>query len=359
MNENYLLNNEAAKKLYFEYAKNLPTLYLYFNCKVSEKPYDNITQAFIWNDYYKLFLLDNSPLNILEASDYTIFKEFCNLIPKLAMHPIYILAHIELKENFDCQLEINGDNCDAIWYHCNDYIKNNDFSDFYVQKKNNCINIPYLDLNGLLDKCINDENITDLESFENAAIKVLTLYNENGCKRAHLNRIVDDFNKPNPYQANLILQRIRERDKTLIDSDLALLEAQALRTIGIKAKEMGWKYFSDNENWGTNGDLFSYLAYSSALPELIEIVSGDFIASSFNFSELISKYAHSYPIGDMIFHIESTSPTAAYARYDYYKRILCNLLGEAIENGEYTSDESTVKKIIEDILYNNLKEAIK
>lgn len=43
----------------------------------------------------------------------------------------------------------------------------------------------------------------------------------------------------------------------------------------------------------------------------------------------------------------------SYPRHEYFRRILCNLFGEEIENGELPDDIPLVGKIIEDICYHN------
>lgn len=43
----------------------------------------------------------------------------------------------------------------------------------------------------------------------------------------------------------------------------------------------------------------------------------------------------------------------SYTRHEYFRRILCNLLGTWVENGEFPSDMKTLGKIVEDICYNN------
>jgi glucuronate isomerase len=43
----------------------------------------------------------------------------------------------------------------------------------------------------------------------------------------------------------------------------------------------------------------------------------------------------------------------SYARHEYFRRILCRLIGGWIENGQYAYDEDIVKEIIEGICYNN------
>lgn len=46
----------------------------------------------------------------------------------------------------------------------------------------------------------------------------------------------------------------------------------------------------------------------------------------------------------------------SYTRHEYFRRILCNLIGGWIENGEYPNDLEAAGKIVQDISYNNAKE---
>lgn len=43
----------------------------------------------------------------------------------------------------------------------------------------------------------------------------------------------------------------------------------------------------------------------------------------------------------------------SYTRHEYFRRILCNLIGGWVENGEYPYDEKALEKIIKGICYNN------
>ena len=43
----------------------------------------------------------------------------------------------------------------------------------------------------------------------------------------------------------------------------------------------------------------------------------------------------------------------SYTRHEYFRRIMCNLLGTWVENGEFPADMRTLGKIVEDICYNN------
>ena len=43
----------------------------------------------------------------------------------------------------------------------------------------------------------------------------------------------------------------------------------------------------------------------------------------------------------------------SYARHEYFRRILCELIGSWVENGEYPADEHALRQIVEGICYTN------
>ena len=45
----------------------------------------------------------------------------------------------------------------------------------------------------------------------------------------------------------------------------------------------------------------------------------------------------------------------SYPRHEYFRRILCDMFGEEIENGELPDNQEWVGKIIKDICFNNAK----
>jgi glucuronate isomerase len=46
----------------------------------------------------------------------------------------------------------------------------------------------------------------------------------------------------------------------------------------------------------------------------------------------------------------------SFPRHEYFRRILCNILGKEIENGELPNDIDWIGKMVQDICYNNAKE---
>ena len=58
-------------------------------------------------------------------------------------------------------------------------------------------------------------------------------------------------------------------------------------------------------------------------------------------------------LGNFIGMLTDSRSFLSYARHDYFRRILCNLVGNWVENGEYPNVESSLKKIVEGISANN------
>lgn len=49
----------------------------------------------------------------------------------------------------------------------------------------------------------------------------------------------------------------------------------------------------------------------------------------------------------------------SYTRHEYFRRILCNLIGKWVENGEYPADMDLLEEIVTKISYYNAKNYFK
>ncbi len=61
-------------------------------------------------------------------------------------------------------------------------------------------------------------------------------------------------------------------------------------------------------------------------------------------------------LGNFVGMLTDSRSLLSYARHEYFRRILCNLLGEWVENGEYPDDIEYLGSLVEDICSNNAKE---
>ena len=60
-------------------------------------------------------------------------------------------------------------------------------------------------------------------------------------------------------------------------------------------------------------------------------------------------------LGNFVGMLTDSRSFLSYARHDYFRRILCNLLGTWVENGEYPNNDAALKRIVEGICFQNAK----
>ena len=58
-------------------------------------------------------------------------------------------------------------------------------------------------------------------------------------------------------------------------------------------------------------------------------------------------------LGNFIGMLTDSRSFLSYTRHEYFRRILCNLIGDWVENGEVPNDESALGELIKNISYNN------
>lgn len=60
-------------------------------------------------------------------------------------------------------------------------------------------------------------------------------------------------------------------------------------------------------------------------------------------------------LGNFVGMLTDSRSFLSYTRHEYFRRILCGLIGEWVENGEYPNDEALLGELVEDICYRNAK----
>ena len=71
--------------------------------------------------------------------------------------------------------------------------------------------------------------------------------------------------------------------------------------------------------------------------------------------EQMKSLANLSILGNFIGMLTDSRSFLSYARHDYFRRILCNLIGNWVENGEYPNIDASLKKIVEGVSYYNAK----
>lgn len=72
-------------------------------------------------------------------------------------------------------------------------------------------------------------------------------------------------------------------------------------------------------------------------------------------TEQMTSLANLGLLGNFIGMLTDSRSFLSYTRHEYFRRILCELIGKWIENGEYPADMAVVGPMIQNISYNNAK----
>ena len=143
--DNFLLTNKTAEKLYNDYAKNMPIFD--YHCHLPEKQilenktFNDIYEIWLAGDHYKWRLMRNygidEELITGNVSHKEKFLTYCKVLSTAFGNPLYHWSQVELKEFFNCELEINEENAEQIWDWCNEYIKINNVTPQSLIEKSN------------------------------------------------------------------------------------------------------------------------------------------------------------------------------------------------------------------------------
>ena len=69
--------------------------------------------------------------------------------------------------------------------------------------------------------------------------------------------------------------------------------------------------------------------------------------------EQMTSLANLGLLGNFIGMLTDSRSFLSYTRHEYFRRIMCNLIGGWVENGEYPADEKVLGHMVQDISYNN------
>lgn len=145
MNENFLLNNDTAIRLYHNYAKQMPIID--YHCHLSpkeiyeNKTFKNITDIWLYGDHYKWRLMRSNGVdeeNITgSASDYDKFMAWAKTVPMLIGNPLYNWTHLELQRFFGIHDLLNEESAPQIWEKVNTLLNSEGFGARDFIKKSN------------------------------------------------------------------------------------------------------------------------------------------------------------------------------------------------------------------------------
>ena len=117
INDNFLLKNETAIKLYHDFAKDMPIID--YHCHLSPKMiaedyhFKNAYDLFLGGDHYKWRQMRTMGIDeeyiTGNADEYEKWLGFAKTMPYLIGNPLYHWTSLELKRYFDIDVPLTSD----------------------------------------------------------------------------------------------------------------------------------------------------------------------------------------------------------------------------------------------------------
>ncbi len=134
--KDFLLSNDTAKKLYHDFAADLPIID--YHCHIPPQQiaedinFKNLTAIWLYGDHYKWRAMRTNgiPENEItgDVSDWEKFYNWAQTVPYTLRNPLYHWTHLELKKPFGIKKLLNAETAKEIWEECNAKLKKSKFS---------------------------------------------------------------------------------------------------------------------------------------------------------------------------------------------------------------------------------------
>ena len=444
INDNFMLKNEPAKKLY-NMIKDLPIID--YHCHLQPKQiaenyqFKNAFDLFLGGDHYKWRQMRTAGVDeeyiTGNADEYEKFKAFARTLPRLIGNPLYHWTHLELKRYFDIDETLNEESCERIWNKCNELLAKPEYRAQELIKRSNveviCTTDDPIDsleyhkaLRGFStkilptfrpDKAVEIGKETFIPYVEQVGVKTygelvawikdrIAFFNSYGC------RLSDHALEYVPYAVGDAEAAFNKRmaGETLTKEEIDSFKTAMLKACAEEYVKYGWAmqlHIGALRN--NNRRMYDKLGPDTGFDSINDLAIAEDLAAFMNhleMSECLPKTIlytlnpkDNYVLGTMLGCFQA-APTAgkiqfgsgwwfndqrdgmeaqmqalanlgmlsafvgmltdsrsfvSYPRHEYFRRILCNLIGKWVDEGEYPADYVQLEKIVKGIAYENAK----
>ena len=145
INDNFILKSKTAKKLYKDFAKDLPIID--YHCHLSPQmiaedyKFKSAYDLFLGGDHYKWRQMRSNGIdeNMItgDGDEYEKWLGFARTLPLLIGNPLYHWTSLELKRYFDIDTPLTEKTAKEIWDKCNEMLAKDEFSAQNLIKRSN------------------------------------------------------------------------------------------------------------------------------------------------------------------------------------------------------------------------------
>jgi glucuronate isomerase len=457
MDENFLLSNNTAVKLYHNYAKKMPIID--YHCHISPKEiyenkrFKNITEAWLYGDHYKWRAMRSNGIDEKyitgDADDYDKFMAWARTIPMAIGNPLFHWTHLELQRFFAVYDVFSEKTAPAIWEKVNkqlsgegfsarDLIKKSDVEvicttddpidtlEYHIKLKedtsfdvkvlpafrsdkgieiNRATFLPWVKkLSEVVQK-----DISSYDEFLQALESRLRFFHSVGCRVADhaLDTVV--YREASKQEVDSVFEKALRGSKVSGEEE-EKYKTYTLRFVAKLYNELGWamqlhiaalrnnntrmfkKFGPDTGFDSINDESIAYplsrfldsLEVEKSLPKTILYTlnpkdnyvlgtmlgnfQGDGIPGKIQFGsawwfndnkdgmiEQMITVSNLGLLSRFIGMLTDSRSFLSYTRHEYFRRIVCNLIGEWVEDGEIPGDIELLGSIVQGISYKNAK----
>lgn len=458
LDEHFLLSTATSRKLYHDYAKEMPVID--YHCHLppaqiaADTSFENITQAWLYGDHYKWRAMRTNGVHESyctgDRSDWEKFEKWAATVPYTLRNPLYHWTHLELQRYFGVNEILNASSAASVYATCNELLKTPDYTtrnllrkmkvalvcttddpadtlEHHKQLKEDGFEIPILPAfrpdqamnvddpakyNAYLQKLEQASN-TSISSYQDllAALKSRhDFFASMGCSVSDhgIEEIyADDYSDA---EINNIFNKVRSGGQLTL-SEIRQIKSALLVQLAIWDWEKGWvqqyhlgalrnnnsrmmRQLGPDTGWDSIGDFSQARALAKFLDrldsqdqlaktilynlnpsdnELLATMIGNFndgsVAGKVQFGSAwwfldqkdgmvkqINALSNMGLLSRFVGMLTDSRSFLSYPRHEYFRRIVCELFGQEIENGELPNDVEWVGKVIQDICFNNAQQ---
>ncbi len=453
LGKDFVLTTDTAKKLYHNYAENMPIFDFHCHLPVKDiwedKKFNSITEVWLGGDHYKWRLMreygvDESYITG-NKSDWEKFSKFAEVLPYAVGNPIYVWSHMELRKFFGINDILCPETARKIYDEANQKLQtitarkfilagnvralfttDDPIDDLHYHKllaqdksfnvvvrpafrPDKAINIELPTYNDYMQKLSNvcGFAIDGVETLKSALAMRVDYFSKVGCVCSDHALDVVMYLPATENQVDAVIKKAL-CGQELTREEVEMYKGFVLTFLGREYAKRGWvqqyhigalrnnseRYMSllgadtgfdsieDQPFAKKLAQLLNALDKTDSLPKTILYClnprDNEVLAAMINcfqqggicgkmqfgsawwfndqkdgMTRQLTALMQVGLVSKFVGMLTDSRSFMSYTRHDYFRRILCEMLGNTIENGEYPADIDFVGKIVQDVCYNN------